>query len=61
MTTMTRALTVEGTGVDMAAGATVMKNLALFLAAPWIGLAYVITFPLVVTTVLVKTLVKRSS
>ena len=59
MTTMTRALTVEGTGLDMAAGATVMKNLALFLAAPWIGLAYVTTFPLVVTAVLIKALVKK--
>ena len=61
MTTLTSTLTVEGTGVDMAASATVIKNLALFLAAPWIGLAYVVAFPLVVTVALIKALVKRTA
>ena len=60
MTTLTRTLTIEGTGVDMAAGATVMKNLGLFLAAPWIGLAYVIAFPLVATVALINALVKKT-
>jgi hypothetical protein len=41
-----------------AAGAGVAKNVLLFFAAPFIGLAYIIVFPLVGTVALLKLAVR---
>jgi hypothetical protein len=47
-----------GAGLEVAEAAraqvNVVKNLALFLAAPFIGLAYIIAFPFIGAAALVK-------
>lgn len=68
MATMVGTMNLEGhevVGTHPAAGAvgcagvSVTKNVLLFFAAPFIGLAYIIAFPFVGTVAMVRLLVRH--
>lgn len=71
MTTMAEALTGKEVAMEMVRSTSpaeaaqdresVAKNLMLFFAAPWIGLAYIVAFPFIGVAVLVKAVVARPS
>ena len=57
MMTMTKTAGVEGLvhgKTAEAGGSRVGRNLFLFMAAPWIGLAYIIAFPFIGFGMIVK-------
>ena len=65
MTTMVEAAAARrehGAGervkAELRESATMTRNLLLFLAAPWVGLAYIIAFPIVGTAVFLKTVLQ---
>lgn len=62
MMTMTKALTVHHAAItaeETTGSESVARNLLLFLAAPWVGLGYIVAFPFVGFWALLRALVLR--